>query len=182
MDLQNTKVKKTAALATETVTTIAVLTALSIVCSMFLTIRGGTFMKFSPVFIVIALAARRYGVFGAAIVAFLSDLIQYLMFPAFNFSIGICLSGVVSGVIFGLFFYEKINLTRIIIASALSQIICTVGITTFTMVYIERWYPTLESIVYWRILQAAIMFVASVVFLYLLFIKIDIAKLTKVVK
>ena len=88
----------------------------------------------------------------------------------------------VSGVIFGLFFYKKINLTRIVIASALSQVLCTVGITTFTMVYIERWYPTLESIVYWRILQAAIMFVASVIFLYLLFVKIDIAKLTKIVK
>lgn len=177
-----TKINRPAAIAVETITTIAMLTALSIVCSMFLTIRGGTFMKFSPVFIVTALAARRYGVFGASIVAFLSDVIQYFMFPAFNFSIGICLSGVVSGVIFGLFFYKKINLTRIVIASALSQVLCTVGITTFTMVYIERWYPTLESIVYWRILQAAIMFVASVIFLYLLFVKIDIAKLTKIAK
>ncbi|MGN0173405.1 MAG: folate family ECF transporter S component [Acutalibacteraceae bacterium] len=179
---KNIAINKSAAIAVETVTTIAMLTALSIVCSMFLTIRGGTFMKFSPVFIVVALAARRYGVFGAAIVAFMSDVIQYFMFPAFNFSLGICLSGVVSGVIFGLFFYKKINLTRIIIASALSQVLCTVGITTFTMVYIEHWYPTLESIVYWRCLQALIMFVASVIFLYLLFVKIDLAKLTKVVK
>ena len=72
-----TKINRPAAIAVETITTIAMLTALSIVCSMFLTIRGGTFMKFSPVFIVTALAARRYGVFGASIVAFLSDEIQY---------------------------------------------------------------------------------------------------------
>ena len=177
-----TKVKRTAAIATETITTIAMLTALSIVCSMFLTIRGGTIMKFSPVFIVVALAARRYGVFGACIVAFLSDLIQYIMFPANGFSIGICLSGVISGLIFGLFFYKKINLTRIVLASALSQGLCTVGITTFTMVYIERWYPTLESIIYWRILQSLIMLATSIIFLYILFVKIDIAKLIKIVK
>lgn len=180
MDLQNTKTKRTAALATETVTTIAVLSALAVVCSMLLTIRGGDIMKFSPVFIVIALAARRYGVIGATIVASLSDVIQYMMYPSNGFSLGIFLSSALMGVIYGLFFYKKINLARIIIASALSQIICTIGITTFTMVYI--WGLSFEGIILWRILQAAIMLVASIVFLYILFVKIDIAKLTKIVK
>ena len=136
-------------------------------------------MKFSPVFIVIALAARRYGVIGACIVASITDIIQFLMFPANGFSFGIFFANLLSGLIFGLLFYKKINLTRITLASALSQMICTVGITTFTMVYIEKWYPTLESIIYFRLLQALIMFVVNIIFLYLLFIKIDIAKLAK---
>lgn len=176
------KTQRKAAIATETVTTLAVLTALAIICSTFLTFRFGVnFIKLSPTFIVIALAARRYGVFGAATVAFMSDLIQYLFQPTNGFSIGICLSGVLTGVILGLFFYKKINLTRIVIAIVTSQLVCSVGITTFTMVYIERWYP-LVPLIYSRLAQAGVMTVISIITLYYLFVKIDLAKLTKIVK
>lgn len=182
LNLQKSKAKQTTLIATEAVTTIAILSALAVVSSMFLTFRGGDMMKFSPVFVVVALAARRYGVFGACAVAFISDLIQFMMYPSNGFSVGICLSGVISGLIFGLFFYKKINLLRIVIASVLSQVICTIGITTFTMVYIEKWYDSLVPIIYWRSLQALIMFILSIVFLYILFVKMDIAKLTKIIR
>mgnify|MGYP005755998147 CR=1 FL=1 len=177
----NTIQKKKIAIATETVTTIAILTALSIICSMFLTIRGGTMMKFSPTFVIVALAARRYGPLGAGLVAFLSDLIQFFMFPSLGFSVGICLSGVLSGLLFGFIFYKKINMPRILLATVSTQVLCSLGITTLTMVYIERWFP-LTPLLYFRLLQTAIMIPVTIIVLYLLFVKIDIAKLTKVVK
>lgn len=179
MDYSNTR--KHTITATRTVTTIAILTALSIVCSLFLTFRAGTFLKFSPAFIVIALAARAYGIYGGVLVAFFTDFIQYLMFPANGFSFGICLSNVLTGLIFGLFLYKKVDLKRIVGATLISQIVCSLFITTITMVYIERWFP-LFPLAYWRLGQVVIMSVASIIVLYLLFIKLDLPKKIKLVK
>ncbi len=162
--------------ATKTVTTIAILTALSVVFSLLFTFRVGNFLKFSPVFIVIALAANKYGIIGATIVAILTDFIQYLMFPANSFSIGVFVSNVLLGIIFGICLYKKVTLNRILLSAFLSQAICTVGVTTLSWVYIEKWYPTVSSIVYWRILQGSIMFVVITLLLYILFIKTNVLK------
>ncbi len=179
MDYSNTR--KHTITATRTVTTIAILTALSIVCSLFLTFRAGTFLKFSPAFIVIALAARAYGIYGGVLVAFFTDFIQYLMFPANGFSFGICLSNVLTGLIFGLFLYKKVDLKRIVGATLISQIVCSLFITTITMVYIERWFP-LFPLAYWRLGQVVIMSVASIIVLYFLLVKINFSNKIKLIK
>ena len=161
---------------TKVITTIAILTALSVVFSLFFTFRVGNILKFSPVFIVIALAAKSYGVFGATLVAVLSDLIQYMMFPANGFSIGIFASNVLLGVIFGFCFKGQINFKKILCAATLSQTVCTVLIPCVFWVYIEKWYPTISSIIYWRLLQAIIMFVLMIALFYVLFIKSNFLK------
>ena len=127
-------------------------------------------------FIVIALAANKYGIIGATLVSILTDFIQYLMFPANSFSIGVFISNVLLGIIFGFFLYKKVSLNRILTSAFLSQSICTVGVTTLSWVYIEKWYPTISSIVYWRILQGCIMFVVITLLLYILFIKTNVLK------
>lgn len=164
---------------TKRLSVISILTALSVVCSLFLTWRGGEFTKFSPTFIIIVLAARCYGVYGAAMVSLLSDIIQFAMFPANGFSLGICISSVLSGVIYGIFLYKKINLSRIVISTLLSQILCSLFISTYTMVYIEKWYSSLFPLVYFRLLQVVVMSIASIVLLYLLFVKADLTKILK---
>ena len=161
---------------TTTITTIAILTALCVVFSLFFTFRVGNMLKFSPVFIIIALAASKYGVIGATIVATLSDFIQYLMFPANGFSIGIFISNVLLGVIFGLCLNGEINFKKILCATTLSQTICTVLIPCISWVYIEKWYPTITSIIYWRILQAFIMFIIMIILFYIIFIKSNFLK------
>ena len=173
--------KKRVAIATQTVTTIAILTALSIVSSMFLTLRVGSFLKFSPTFLVVALAAQAYGIYGAIIVAFLTDYIQYFMFPANGFSFGICLSNVLTGLIFGLLLYKKADLKRIIGAVLSSQIICSLFITTITMVYIEKWMP-LFPLVYMRLVQVIIMSIISIIVLYFLLVKINFSNKIKLIK
>lgn len=164
---------------TRRVSIISVLTALSVISSLFLTWRGGEFTKFSPTFIIIVLAARSYGVYGAALVSLLTDIIQFAIFPANGFSLGICISGVLSGVIYGLFLYKKINLKRIVISSLLAQILCSLLISTYCMVYIEKWYTSLFPLLYMRLIQVVIMSIASIVFIYILFVKIDITKILK---
>ena len=161
---------------TTVITTIAILTTLSIVFSLFFTFRVGNFLKFSRVFIVIALAAKKFGVVGATLVAILSDFIQYLIFPSNGFSFGIFISNVLLGLFFGLCFYKEINFNRVLTASILSQTICTVLVPTYFWVYVEKWYPTVSSIIYWRILQAVIMFFVMIILFYFLFIKSDFLK------
>lgn len=164
---------------TRRISIISVLTALSVISSLFLTWRGGEFTKFSPTFIIIVLAARCYGVYGAALVSILTDIIQFAMFPANGFSLGICISSVLSGVIYGLFLYKKINLKRIVISSLLAQILCSLLISTYFMVYIEKWYTSLFPLLYMRLIQVVIMSIASIAFIYILFVKIDITKIFK---
>ena len=166
MNFKNTKV----------VTTIAILTALSVIFSLVFTFRVGNMLKFSPVFIIIAIAAKSYGVIGATLVAILSDFIQYLMFPANGFSFGIFISNVLLGIIFGLCFTGEISFKKILCATTLSQTICTVLIPSVFWVYIEKWYPTISSIVYWRLLQAVIMFIIMIIVFYLIFIKSNFLK------
>ena len=181
MQISKKKKKKTA-VAIETLVTIAILIALSVVCSMALTVRVGTALKFSPVFVVSALAARRYGPLVAGLVALMADIIQFFMFPTgLPFSFGICFSGVLSGMILGFFMNKKVDIKRIIIGVLSSQILCSLFLTTFIMVYIEGWSP-LFPLIYWRALQALIMIVIEIVLLYQLFVKIDLAKITKIVK
>ena len=161
---------------TKVLTTIAILTALSVVFSLFFTFRVGTFLKFSPVFIAVALAAKAYGVTGGVLVAVMSDFIQYLMFPSNGFSVGIFISNVLLGLVFGIFLHNDINFKKILSATLISQTVCTVLIPTLFWVYIEKWYPTIESIIYWRILQALIMFVLMIIVFYLIFIKSSFLK------
>ena len=152
--------RKKAVIATETITTLGILIALCIVCGMVLTVRVGTYLKFSPVFIVLILAAKRYGAVSAGLVALAADVLQFLMFPTgLPFSFGICLSGVVNGFMLGLFLAKKTTGFRLIFGTISSQLVCSLGITTFVMVYIEKWYP-LFPLFYWRILQVVIMSLA----------------------
>lgn len=168
--------------STQRMILLAMLTSLSVVCSYFLTYRVANVMKFSPVFIIVALAGYKFGVFGAILISVLSDFIQYMMFPSNGFSIAIFVSNVVFGLIFGLFFYKKFSLTRIIIASILSQTICTVLISSYLWVYVDKWYPSVESIIYPRIIQGSIMIVVIILTLYLLFVKTDLIKKLKIQK
>lgn len=181
MQISNPHLRKTA-VAIETIVTIAILIALSVVCSMALTVRVGTALKFSPVFVVSALAARRYGPLVAGLVALMADIIQFFMFPTgLPFSFGICLSGVLSGIILGWFMSKKVDFKRIVAGVLSSQILCSLILTTFVMVYVESWSP-LFPLVYWRALQTIIMIVIEIILLYQLFVKIDLAKITKIVK
>lgn len=172
-----TNTKKKVKHAAQTVAMLGVLIALGIVCAMSfpygLTIRIGFVGKISLSFVVIAMAAKKYGVIASTLVAFLIDFLQ-AMISGLGFNPLISLSSTMVGVIFGLFFHtEKISIKRILLCVSIDTVVCTMGLTTFALVMMgSELVPTL----YTRIPQAVFMFILKTVVLYFMLSKTDILK------
>ncbi|MDO4742828.1 MAG: folate family ECF transporter S component [bacterium] len=163
---------------------LAIFTALTVVCSMTfpfgLTFRIGTFIKFSPAFIVMAVAARRFGTVYTALIAGVADIIGAFISSVPGISPGITLAAIVSGAIFGLFLYKKCTVVRIVWAVVASQLIGGLVITTVSLHY--YYSMPYEPMVYWRLVQTAGMIIIEIVVLYIVLIKTDIPKLLRIIK
>lgn len=163
--------------AAQTAAMLGVLVALGIICSMSfpygLTIRIGTIGKISLSFIVIAMAARKYGVIASSLVAFMIDFIQAMIF-GFGFNPLISLSSTLVGVFFGLFFHrENISLKRILLCVGIETVVCTMFLTTLALSLMgSEFLPLL----YTRTPQAVVMFILKIAVLYLMFTKTNILK------
>ena len=153
------------------VAVLGVMTAIAVVCSltfpMGLTVRIGDFMKLSPVFLIIAIVGNMYGWKEAALVSFLSDLLQGLIFG--GFSPLISLTALLSGACFGWFLKGNKSISKIVISVLITQIIGSLIITTTVLCvwYSLPFYPT----IYFRILQTAILIAIEIPVL-ILFIKV----------
>lgn len=165
----------------QTIAIFGVFTALGIICSMNfplgLTIRLTEATKFSPSFIIVAIIARKYGVWGSTLIAFLIDAMQSL-FAGFGVpNPVISLAATLTGLIFGLFFKKSVSLPRIIIAVLITQIICSMGITTYALIvyFGVPIQPTLIT----RAIQSAINIPLQIILIYLLLNKFDIPKRIK---
>lgn len=169
--------KKKVESAARTVAMLGVLIALGIICAMSfpygLTIRIGFVGKISLSFIVIAMAARKYGVVASTLVAFLIDFLQ-AMISGLGFNLLISLSSTVVGLIFGLFFHrENISLKRILLGVTVETVVCSMCLTTFALVMMGS---PLAPTLYTRIPQFVFIFIIKTVVLYLMFVKTDILK------
>ena len=147
---------------------LAVMTALAVICSLTfplgLTVRVGDFIKLSPVFLITALTGSLYGWKGSALVAFLSDIIQGLMFG--NVSLLIALISLLSGAVFGLLLHNTKSVSRIAVAVLITQIICSLVLVTSVLCF--KFGMPLFPTIYWRILQTAILIAVEIPVLYLL--------------
>ena len=152
------------------------MTALAVICSSNfpygLTIRVGSFMKFSPVFIIIGLVAATYGVWEAALVAFLSDLIQSLT-AGLGVSPAILIISTLTGLCFGFFLKgNKLNLINIILSVLITQVLGSLGLTTAVLCL--RYGLPFTPTIYWRMLQTVILITLEIPILKLLLINADI--------
>lgn len=153
---------------------LGVMTALAAVCSLSfplgLTIRIGEFIKMSPAFLVVAIVGNMYGFKEAALVSFLSDLIQSLLFG--GFSPLISLISVLSGACFGLLLHGTNKIKRIVLSVLITQIIGSLILTTCILCI---WYslPVIPTI-YFRIIQTVIMIAVEIPVLILFLRIIDI--------
>ncbi len=150
---------------------LGVMTALAAVCSftfpLGLTIRVGEIMKLSPAFLIIAIVGNMYGWKESALVAFLSDLIQSLLFG--GFSPLISLIALLTGASFGWFLKDNKSISKIVISVLLTQIIGSLLLTTSVLCV---WYSfPLFPTVYFRILQTVILIALEIPIL-ILFIKV----------
>ena len=150
---------------------LGVMTALAAVCSitfpMGLTVRVGDFMKLSPAFLIIGIVGNMYGWKESALVAFLSDLIQSLMFG--GFSPLISLIALLSGACFGWLLKGTKSVSKIIFSVLTTQIVGSFILTTTVLCI---WYSLpLFPTIYFRILQTVILIAVEIPVL-ILFIKV----------
>lgn len=158
------------------ITVLAAMTALAVICSSNfpygLTVRVGSFMKLSPVFIVIAVVASIYGATAAALVAFLSDLIQSLT-AGLGLSPSILIISALTGLCFGLFLRgNRLNTLNIALSVLVTQLVG--GLVLTTAVLCIRYGLPFSPTIYWRLLQTVILIAIEIPILKLLLINLDL--------
>lgn len=113
---------------TVTLSTVAILTAMLVVISMFCTIKTDA-VNITLTFIPVVIAARLYGAPGAAAVAGLGDIIGWIFHPIAALYPPITITSMVVGIIFGLFLKNNIKFTRILISVIITQLIISTFVT-----------------------------------------------------
>jgi ECF transporter S component (folate family) len=115
---------------TRILTTLALLTAIEIVLSRFLSINAWN-IKIGFSFIPIVVAAILYGPIEAGIVAALGDFIGAILFPIGAYFPGFTLTAFLTGCVFGFFLHKKQGWIRIIAAVGINQFILSLFLNTF---------------------------------------------------
>lgn len=113
---------------------VALLIALQVVLSRFLSIQLWN-LKIGFSFVPVVIAARLYGPLYSVMVYALGDVIGTFLFPTGPYFPGFTFTAVVSGLIFGLLLQKKSTPVKIISASVLNQIICSLLLNTFWISY-----------------------------------------------
>ena len=145
---------------TRTLTAVALLTALEIVLSRFLSISmWNTKIGFS--FLPIAAAGILYGPLAAGAVGALGDFIGAILFPIGAYFPGFTLTAFLTGLVFGFFLYKKQGWIRIFSAVGINQLILSLLLNTLwiSVLYGSAYRPLLIS----RLPQTAILIAVQLV-------------------
>jgi len=140
--------------STRTLTTMALLTALEIVLSRFLSISAWN-TKIGFAFVPVALAAMLLGPLYAGLVGALADFVGAILFPVGAYFPGFTLTAFLMGACYGLFLYKKQSFPRILGAVAVHQLVLSLLLNTLwiSILYGSPFYPLLLS----RLPQCAIL-------------------------
>jgi len=151
---------------------IAMLVAINVLFSRYTMINIGLDTKFSFEVIAIAFAAYVYGMGGAVIVAGLGDFVGALVKPFGPYNPAYTVTAIITGLIFAIFLYKKLNIGRIIASVLASQVLCSLLLNSF---WIALFSGTKETLwlafigkVSTRLTQFAIMTPLKIVLLILL--------------
>ena len=116
-------------ITTKTLTLSALLAALEIVLSRFLSISAWN-TKIGFAFVPVVLAALLLGPLQAGIVAALADFLGALLFPVGPYFPGFTLTAFLMGLCYGLFLYKKQSFLRILLAVAVHQLVLSLLLNT----------------------------------------------------
>ena len=132
---------------TRTVTTLALLTAIEIVLSRFLSINAWN-IKIGFSFVPVVVAAILYGPLGAGIVG-------AVLFPIGAYFPGFTLTAFLTGFVFGLFLYKKQDWPRSIAAVGINQFVLSLFLNTLwiSILYGSPYVPLLAT----RLVQCVIL-------------------------
>ena len=140
--------------STRTLTTMALLTALEIVLSRFLSISAWN-TKIGFAFVPVALAAMLLGPLYAGLVAALADFVGAILFPVGAYFPGFTLTAFLIGLCLGLCLYKKQSFPRLLLAAALHQGVLSLALNSLwiSLLYGSPYGPLLLS----RIPQCALL-------------------------
>jgi len=123
-------------LNTETLVVMAFMIALEVVLSKLVSINL-SFIRIGFGFLPIAVLAILYGAKCAGIAYAIGDLIGAFLFPTGAFFPGFTLTALLTGILFGIFLYNrKISLGRALLASASVGILCNLLLNTYWLTII----------------------------------------------
>ena len=136
------------------ITYIAVLTAMEVVLSRFLSINAWN-LKIGFNFVPIVLAAMLMGPVQAGLVAALGDFAGALLFPIGAYFPGFTATAFITGVVFGLFLYKRQSYIRTLAAVLINQLILGLLVNSLwiSILYGSPYFPLL----YTRLIQCAIL-------------------------
>lgn len=122
--------------------------------------------KYSPAFLIVALAGREYGVLGGALVGGLGDFLSAILFPVGAFLPGITLTAALVGATYGIFM-KNAKLWKIALAVVIENFVLGLFLNTFwlSLAYDSRSYM---GFLIMRLPHMAIMTAVSIPLLYLL--------------
>lgn len=110
---------------------IAMLVALHIILSRFLSINLNEFMRISFGFLPTAVAGMLLGPLPAMLTGGLGDVIGYLLHPTGAYHFGFTLTAICAGLVYGLFFYEtKVTLVHVLLSKLLIDVCLNLGLNT----------------------------------------------------
>ena len=137
-----------------TLTTLAMLTALEIVLSRFLSVNAWN-IKIGFNFVPIVVAAILFGPIEAGIVAALGDFLGAILFPIGTYFPGFTLTAFLTGCVFGLFLHRKQDWPQILAAVGINQFILSLFLNTLwiSILYGSPYGPLLAT----RVVQCLIL-------------------------
>jgi len=152
-------------ISTKHLTAMALLIALEIILSRFLSLSAwNTKIGFS--FVPVVIAAILLGPVYAGIVGALADFVGALLFPIGAYFPGFTLTAFLTGMVYGLFLYKRQSLPRILGAVAVNQFILSLLLNTLwiSVLYGSPFGPLLVT----RLVQSAILTVVQIVVIELI--------------
>ena len=152
-------------ISTKNLVLMAMLTALEIVLSRFLSISAWN-TKIGFAFVPVVLAALLLGPLYAGVVAALADLLGAILFPVGAYFPGFTLTAFLMGLTYGLFLYQKQDFLRIFAAVAVHQLLLSLLLNTLwiSVLYGSSFVPLLVT----RIAQCAILWAVQLAVIPLL--------------
>lgn len=142
----------------------AMLLAIAVVLG-FYSLQLTDFLKIGFAFLADELTGMMFGPVVGGLMGGIADLVKYLVHPTGPFFPGFTISGMASGVIYGLVLYHKpLSLKRVIMANGFVTLIVNVCMNTYwlTLLYGSAFFAILPA----RIIKEAVMLPISVVLFY----------------
>ena len=158
------------------VATLALLIALQVVLSRFLSINL-QFLKIGFSFIPVMFAGYLYGASGGVVVALVSDLIGAILFPSGAFFPGFTVTAALSGWIYGLSFGGRCSTAKIVAGITAEQVICSLLLNTWWLSILYK-SPFL-ALFTTRVWQVLVMVFVEIVFAEIFFRRLKIVEKLK---